>query len=205
MSRPLPSRPNLEHLRKQAKELLETTRAHEPSWQLADAQFALARGYGFSSWPALKAHVEAARPIDDVPAAPRVAPPAENVNGECPLAGSWVANVAESVRHPAFPFRSATIDARVSGTRITMTQLVVDDSGQTSGGTMTIDADGRPHAPDGGSASHALVAQWLDARTLEAIDTKDGVEMGRGRYEVSPDGQRMIVTTAEQRIVFDRR
>lgn len=59
MSRSLPSRRNLDHLRNQAKHLLETARAVHPSWQLADAQFALARDYGFPSWPAMKARVDA--------------------------------------------------------------------------------------------------------------------------------------------------
>lgn len=55
----LPSRPSLEQLRKQAKE----RRGATPGATLADAQFALAREYGFESWPKLVRHVEAlARP-----------------------------------------------------------------------------------------------------------------------------------------------
>ena len=55
----LPSRPSLEQLRKQAKERRDAT----PGAALADAQFALARDYGFDSWPKLVRHVEAlARP-----------------------------------------------------------------------------------------------------------------------------------------------
>ncbi len=46
--------PNLRHLKDQAKEFLKAGRA--PS--LAQAQLILARGYGFASWPKLKAHVE---------------------------------------------------------------------------------------------------------------------------------------------------
>ncbi len=49
-----------------------------------------------------------------------------------------------------------------------------------------------------------MVARWLDARTLEAVDTKDGVEMGRGRYEVASDGRTLVVTTVGQHLVFDR-
>lgn len=204
MSRQLPSRPSLDHLRKQAKDLLATAPVQHPSWQLADAQFALARGYGFASWPALKAHVDAfAAGPGDIPAAPSVA--TNDQREDCPLDGLWIANVAESTRHPAFLFESATLETRVNGTRVTMTQAVVDASGRKSGGTMTIDADGRPHAPVGSGAGHTLLAQWLDGRTLEAIDSKDGVETGRGRYEVSLDGHRLVVTTSEQRLVFDRR
>lgn len=54
----LPDAPNLEWLRKQAKRRLEELRAENPAAQLADAQFDLAKRYGFSSWRALKAHID---------------------------------------------------------------------------------------------------------------------------------------------------
>ena len=50
----LPDRPNIRHLRDQAKTLLRFGTA--PT--LADAQFQVARQYGFPSWPKLKLHVE---------------------------------------------------------------------------------------------------------------------------------------------------
>jgi len=50
----LPDRPNLRHLKDQAKDLLKTRAAAS----LADAQLQIARLYGFASWPKLKAHVE---------------------------------------------------------------------------------------------------------------------------------------------------
>ena len=52
--RPLPDRPNLRHLKDQAKDLLKAGAAKS----IADAQFQIARLYGFASWPKLKAHVE---------------------------------------------------------------------------------------------------------------------------------------------------
>src|SRR5271168_16701 len=55
MSRQLPEKPNLEYLKKQAKELLRTM----PQSKLADAQHTLANEYGFATWAKLKAHVEA--------------------------------------------------------------------------------------------------------------------------------------------------
>ncbi len=58
----LPARPSLEHLRKQAKDRLRALRAEDPSAKLADAQFAVAREYGFESWPRLVDHVEAVNP-----------------------------------------------------------------------------------------------------------------------------------------------
>ena len=56
----LPSRPSLNHLRKQAKALLARLRRQNPNATLVEAQHALAREYGFASWPKLKLHVEAA-------------------------------------------------------------------------------------------------------------------------------------------------
>jgi ankyrin repeat protein len=60
--RRLPERPSLEQLRKQAKEHLETLRAADPSVSLSAAQHALARDYGFDTWPKLVHHVEAMQP-----------------------------------------------------------------------------------------------------------------------------------------------
>lgn len=74
-TRRLPAHPNLEQLRKQAKELLAEYRAGDPSavrevhrferapeaeFALADAQRVLARAYGYESWPKLKAFVDGA-------------------------------------------------------------------------------------------------------------------------------------------------
>ena len=79
MSRTLPTRrmhehPDLDQLKRQAKELLRAFRADEPeataevqthytgadraTFALHDAQLVLARGYGFESWPKLKAYVD---------------------------------------------------------------------------------------------------------------------------------------------------
>lgn len=74
MSRSLPERANLEFLTKQAKDFLRDVKAGDAiarerlrAWgppggsdspKLADCQHALAREYGFASWPRLKAHLE---------------------------------------------------------------------------------------------------------------------------------------------------
>ena len=70
--RSLPDRPDLDQQKRQAKELLESfaagdaeaqarVRAELPDKQhiaLADAQFVLAREYGFANWTALKQHID---------------------------------------------------------------------------------------------------------------------------------------------------
>ena len=74
-SRPLPERPSLQHLRKQAKDLLRDARSRDASAiarmtavdrnassakiMLADAQLVIAREHGFRSWPKLVQQVEA--------------------------------------------------------------------------------------------------------------------------------------------------
>jgi uncharacterized glyoxalase superfamily protein PhnB len=74
----LPARPSLEHLRKLAKERLAALRAVDPSARLADAQFALAREYGFESWPKLVHHVSA---IDPKASEPRITAPTSRYLG----------------------------------------------------------------------------------------------------------------------------
>ena len=69
----LPARPHLDHLKQQAKSLLREAKAGDPAacrriaaqhprplseYTLATAQHAVAREYGFASWPKLKIHVE---------------------------------------------------------------------------------------------------------------------------------------------------
>jgi ankyrin repeat protein len=57
--RRLPERANLRHLKDQAKDLLKAGGAES----LTDAQFKIARLYGFASWPKLKAHVDSLEEI----------------------------------------------------------------------------------------------------------------------------------------------
>lgn len=57
--RTLPARPNLRHLKDQAKDLLTAGDASS----ITDAQFKIARLYGFVSWPKLKAHVDSLEEI----------------------------------------------------------------------------------------------------------------------------------------------
>ena len=75
-TRRLPLKPNVDQLRKQAKDLLDLYRSGDPgalsevkqfewradpsTFRLNDAQRVLARAYGFESWPKLKAFVDGA-------------------------------------------------------------------------------------------------------------------------------------------------
>jgi hypothetical protein len=184
MFRKLPDRPNLEFLKKQAKSLLDTMQRADAAAQLADAQHALAREYGFASWPRLKAHVEASAGT-----APH------------PLSGRWIADVARSQRHPANLFQRATIQFAVDHDTVNVEQEFVDEAGQVVRNSMTIVADGTPQAMANG---YVLTARWRGAHALDTVATRNGDMVGAGRYEVSPDGRRLTVIAADQVIVLDR-
>src|SRR4029453_10826915 len=115
-------------------------RLTHPEPQPADAQPLLAREYGFASWPKLRAHVESL----PLPAAPD---PAATTS---PFAGTWIADVARSRHHPLNPFRSATMHFDVRGDAITITDVVVDETGRAERGENAIRADGIEHySPSG--------------------------------------------------------
>src|SRR5688500_6053682 len=83
MQRELPNKPNLDHLKKQAKDLLEAFKRGEPeaierfraslpsfakatALALHDAQSTIAREYGYASWAALRAAVEERAPMREL-------------------------------------------------------------------------------------------------------------------------------------------
>ena len=59
MPQSLPANPNVDWLKKTAKQRLAQLRAREPAAKLHQAQLAVAREYGFTSWRALAAHINA--------------------------------------------------------------------------------------------------------------------------------------------------
>lgn len=145
MKRHLPARPNLEHLRTQAKTLLaklregdaeaartfseylpeaatlspEEVRAH--GFRLADAQAAIARKSGFAAWPGLARHVDRLRSME----------------------GTW-------------GFRSFEVDGRaVPAAMLTRSRLLIDGDRfrmespeATYEGIFTIDVEQAPHRID---------------------------------------------------------
>lgn len=95
-TKPLPSRPNLDQLKRLARELLQSQRAgtldaaqrireFHPRFrneidativsaplQLSDALLTIAREHGFASWPRLKAYIEAQRDVLSLPHVERI-------------------------------------------------------------------------------------------------------------------------------------
>jgi ankyrin repeat protein len=127
MSRALPERADLGFLAKQAKDFLRDVKAGDAIarerlrvWgpagasdrpKLADCQHALAREYGFASWPKLKAHVESLQPVDPVEALAAA------------LKSGQLAPVSEVLAR--FPSLSSRLDEAVLGGSFGATPLIV--------------------------------------------------------------------------------
>jgi hypothetical protein len=88
-ARQLPARPNLEHLKNEAKLRLDALRRLQPTAKLAEAQHQLARDYGFANWRGLKAGIEA-----------RAAGPSSTGQSAAEKAaiGDWIGELSMGVR-----------------------------------------------------------------------------------------------------------
>lgn len=191
MSRDLPPRANLDHLKKQAKERLQTLKLQNPDAQLADAQHALAREYGFASWPRLKGHVEGERA-----AAPN------------PFVGHWTADLSRSKLHPLNRLHAASLGFAIDGADVTLDYVMVDESGRTDRGVNSFVADGHEH-PSRHRDGYVMRAKWLGSHSLEAVVSRSGEFEGRVEYVVSPDGNTLTLSASwrggvEQMSVFTR-
>jgi hypothetical protein len=185
MSRVLPARPNLEFLKNEAKDLLQTLRRETPGARLADALHRLARDYGFQTWPALKAHVESLAESADI----RTAAAAIS-----PLAGTWCLDVHRSRLNAHDDVRDATIEIAITGAAIEMTHRQRDSAGRSDEATSIFVADDQPHPAGDG---YLLRARWRDGRALETVAIHDGAIVGQGVYEVSHDGRTLTISSTD--------
>lgn len=206
MSQLLPPFPNLEHLKGQAKDVLRVVRRRKADWKLADAQHAIARGYGFTNWPELKTHVESVRRQSAASSIERQANTEHRRNGhdEHPIVGTWVLNASRSTFHTAqLRHEGVMLEFGIAGSTITMTQVVVDPTGHDVAVKLAIRTDGQQQPVRFGKGM-ALEARWTDSHALEAVITSGAQIISRGIYEVSEDGERLAFTTPEHHVVFDR-
>ena len=219
MPQRLPSLPNLDHLKKQAKDVLRVARHRSPPWRLADAQRAVAHGYGFDSWPALKLHVESARRRrstggsarekedvtgGDASAAPHTATLQRYFRSSHPLAGTWAKRPsASSGGHAQPPMDDMVFEFDLIDGTVTLTQIVIESTGRQSATRTVIQADGRDHAAEFGDAL-VLQATWTNDRTLELIFKDAEAVVSKWTYEVSVGGQSLVVSTTEHVVVFER-
>ena len=221
MPHQLPPHPNLDHLRKQAKDTLRVFRRQKPWWKLADAQRAVARGYGFLNWPSLKMQVEKIRHEQrpTVPASARAHKPdgfsvaktslrraeLRPEDSIHPIVGAWVADLVMSSMHSDTqrPSDDIVVEFQLSGEEIKLTQVATDTTGNEIAITTTICTDGHEHPVPFGEGVR-LKALWTTSLMLEATFVATDRTLSKWSYEVSPDGRSLVALTAGQRIVFKR-
>jgi hypothetical protein len=137
MPRTLPPRASLEWLKKTAKQDLPALRAEKTDARLADAQLALARDYGFSSWRALKAHIES-RPDIPAPADEEVAAFLRAVgDGEIEKVRAALAAAPALVNaigaHPYWGGRPQPLHVAIETKRRDMFDLLLDSGADVNG------------------------------------------------------------------------
>jgi flagellar basal body rod protein FlgC len=123
---------------------------------------------------------------------------------ENPFAGTWIANLSKSKRHPDNQFREATLEFAVNGESLTITDVVVNASGKEEKGRHKIQIDGKEH-PSADGNGYFITANWLASHVLETTAKKAGEIVGRGMYLVSQDGKTLTISADQQLIVCDRK
>jgi hypothetical protein len=218
MSQRLPSFPNLDLLKKQAKHVLRVSRHRGRQWHLADAQHALARGYGFASWPHLKRHVESTRrtPGSAAASVPRkqgdrtaasasplaVAAQSDPPCSSHPIVGTWVARPATDINHDSRA-NHVVVEFELADDTIILTQIAADPAGRDVATKMAIQIDGLDHPIQFGN-NLTLQAWWTNERTLETIIKHGDQAVAKGTYEVAANGQLLVVSTPDRVVVFER-
>lgn len=128
-----------------------------------------------------------------------------------PLAGTWSANLEQSQRDPHHQFTELTMRFEVTPDTVTLTYFGVNHAGHQESSTVVLHSDGKEYPTP--QAPGTMTIATRTERRLETIAKKDGAVLGRGAYEVSPDGQTLTATLSgvdasgksfQQVIVFDR-
>lgn len=202
MSLSLPARPHIDLLKRQAKAALRVGRCLNPEWRLADAQRALARGYGLASWTNLKQAIGSARRLRQT--APKNASPGRAGTSPASQAsttppsrfeGSWIA------RETATDRVALEIIEIVGG--LLLTQVVAPIGGDAVASSLLLRTDGHEHQLPLGDGLRVR-AIWTDPQTLHTTVRRDDITIAEGTYAVSGDGQTLSVTAETRCLVFER-
>jgi predicted enzyme related to lactoylglutathione lyase len=208
----LPARPSLERLRKQAKERLSTLRADDEFAKLADAQFIVAREYGFDSWPKLVQHVSA---VDPVASEPRITAPVSRYLGAVDIGravGFWKDVLGFHVRGAADD--GSTVDltsgrARIRfGTRDSSPGFAGE--GRRPGSAIVFfetDDVRAMHAAirrRGGEPSDLEKVNWIKMRMFQIRDPDEHtIWFGQSYHSESPARPRLMMRTVMPELPFD--
>jgi hypothetical protein len=150
--------------------------------------------------------VESLTQRTDIVASAPVNKAAEDRRGRSshPIVGTWMARSPASSadhRQPAMLEFAAELD--LSDDFLTLTQIDVDPAGHESAMKTSFQVDGQDH-PVQFRDDPMVRATWTDVRTLEIIARRGERIVFEATYEVSPDGQSLVVSTPETLVIFER-
>jgi len=95
------------------------------------------------------------------------------------------------------------LEFSMTGSTITMTQVVVDPSGHDMAIKLAIRTDGSGQ-PIRFGTGFVIEARLAESQRLEAVIRNGEHIVSQGTYEVSPDGQMLTFVTSATQIVFNR-
>jgi hypothetical protein len=120
------------------------------------------------------------------------------------MVGTWATRpTAGSEDHCQASIGDSVVEFELTDDIVTLTQIAVDPAGRELAMKMAIHVDGQDHPVQFGNEL-VLRAWWTDVWTLETIVKHGENIVSKGTYEVSADGQSLVVSTTEQRVVFKR-
>lgn len=115
--------------------------------------------------------------------------------GNDPVVGTWVLNVAKSKFSPGPAPKSETRTYAMAGSEIKATSTGVDGDGKATSSAWTVVYDGKERAVTGNPDADMLTLKRVDANTTEYTETKAGKVVFTGTRTVSKDGKTLTITT----------
>ena len=120
------------------------------------------------------------------------------------MVGTWASRPAAGSQDNRHLYAwDMVVEFELTDDIVTLTHIAADPAGRASAMKMTIQADGQEHPAQFGNEL-MVQARWIEVRTLETIVKHGERIVSKGTYELSADGQSLVVSTADQRLVFER-
>ena len=110
------------------------------------------------------------------------------------LMGTWKLNVEKSKFNPGPGPKSQTLTWKPSGTGFSFTVDTINAQGQTTQSQSAGTFDGKPYTFKAANFSGMRTTKWVDAFTLEEVDTVDGKVRVSRTGVLSKDGKVLTVT-----------
>jgi hypothetical protein len=115
--------------------------------------------------------------------------------GNDPVLGTWVLNVAKSKFNPGPAPKSETRTYALAGSEIKATSTGVDADGKATSTAWTVVYDSKERAVTGDPDADMLMLKRVDANTTEYTEKKAGKVVITGTRTVSKDGKTLTITT----------